>query len=50
MSLLGFGKFKVEVAPEREGRNPPNGERIKIASSKKLTLSSAKSVKDPLNG
>jgi DNA-binding protein HU-beta len=49
VSLPGFGKFKVKATPEREGRNPANGEKIKIAASKKLTFSSAKSVKDLLN-
>ena len=50
VSLPGFGKFKVKETLEREGRNPANGERIKIAASKKLTFSPAKAVKDPLNG
>jgi DNA-binding protein HU-beta len=50
VSLPGFGKFKVKATPEREGRNPANGEKIKIAASRKLTFSSAKSVKDLLNG
>ena len=50
VSLSGFGKFKVKVTPEREGPNPANGEKIKIAASKKLTFSSAKSIKDLLNG
>ena len=50
VSLSGFGKFKVKATPEREGRNPASGEKIKIAASKKLTFSSAKSVKDILNG
>ena len=50
VSLPGFGKFKVKETAEREGRNPANGEKIKIAASKKLTFSSAKSVKDILNG
>ena len=50
VSLPGFGKFKVKATPEREGRNPANGEKIKIAASRKLTFSSAKSVKDILNG
>jgi DNA-binding protein HU-beta len=49
VSLPGFGKFKIKATPEREGRNPANGEKIKIAASKKLTFSSAKSVKDLLN-
>jgi len=50
VSLPGFGKFKVRATPEREGRNPATGEKIKIAASRKLTFSSAKSVKDLLNG
>jgi DNA-binding protein HU-beta len=50
VSLPGFGKFKVKATPEREGRNPASGEKIKIVASKKLTFSSAKSVKDLLNG
>jgi DNA-binding protein HU-beta len=50
VSLPGFGKFKVKATPEREGRNPASGEKIKIAASRKLTFSSAKSVKDLLNG
>ncbi len=49
VSLPGFGKFKVKTTPEREGRNPGSGEKIKIAASKKLTFASAKSVKDLLN-
>jgi DNA-binding protein HU-beta len=49
VSLPGFGKFKVRATPEREGRNPASGEKIKIAASRKLTFSSAKSVKDLLN-
>ena len=50
VSLPGVGKFKVKATPEREGRNPASGEKIKIGASKKLTFSSAKSVKDLLNG
>jgi DNA-binding protein HU-beta len=48
VSLAGFGKFKVKASPEREG-NPANGEKIKIAASKKLSFSPAKAVKDVLN-
>jgi DNA-binding protein HU-beta len=50
VALPGFGKFKVKDTPEREGRNPANGEKIKIAASRKLTFSAAKAVKDTLNG
>jgi DNA-binding protein HU-beta len=49
VSLAGFGKFKVKASPEREGRNPASGEKIKIAASKKLSFSPAKAVKDILN-
>ena len=31
VSLPGFGKFKVKATPEREGRNPANGEKINLA-------------------
>jgi DNA-binding protein HU-beta len=50
ISLPRFGKFKVKQTPEREGRNPGNGEKIKIAASKKLTFTPAKALKDALNG
>ena len=30
VSLPGFGKFKVKVTPEREGRNPASGERSRL--------------------
>ena len=50
ISLPGFGKFKVKETPEREGRNPASGEKIKIATSRKLTYSPAKAVKELLNG
>jgi len=34
ISLPGFGKSKVKETPEREGRNPTSGEKIKIAASR----------------
>jgi nucleoid DNA-binding protein len=46
LTTYGFGKFKVKASPEREGRNPADGEKIKIAASKKLSFSPAKTVKD----
>jgi DNA-binding protein HU-beta len=49
VSLAGFGKFKVQERPAREGRNPKTGETIKIAASKKLMFQPAKGVKDALN-
>lgn len=50
ISLNGFGKFKVQNKPEREGRNPSTGEKIKIAASKKLIFQPAKALKDVVNG
>jgi len=50
ISLPGFGKFKVKETPEREGRNPTSGEKIKIPASRKLSYSPAKAVKELLNG
>lgn len=48
-SIPGFGKFKVKVSAEREGRNPSTGATVKIAASKKLTFAAAKALKDALN-
>ncbi len=39
ISLPGFAKFKVKQTPEREGRNPTSGEKIKIAASRKWAIS-----------
>jgi DNA-binding protein HU-beta len=49
VSLNGFGKFKVQSKPEREGRNPSTGEVITIAASKKLVFQPAKALKDVMN-
>ena len=49
ISLPGFGKFKVQDRPAREGRNPANGATMQIAASKKLAFVPAKAVKDALN-
>ena len=38
------------ATPEREGRNPASGEKIKIAASRKLTYLAAKAMKEMLNG
>lgn len=49
-NVPGFGKFKVKIAPAREGRNPASGATIKIAASKKLAFAPAKALKDAMNG
>ena len=50
VSIPGFGKFKVQARPAREGRNPRTGETMKIAASKKLGVQPAKALRDALNG
>ena len=39
VNITGFGKFKVAHRPERQGRNPSNGQAltIKPAPTEKLT-------------
>lgn len=48
VSISGFGKFTVTDRPERQGRNPANGEAITIAASKKVAFTAAKGLKDKL--
>lgn len=50
ISLNGFGKFKVQNKPARDGRNPSTGATIKIAASKKIVFQPAKALKDSVNG
>jgi DNA-binding protein HU-beta len=50
ISLNGFGKFKVQAKPERQGRNPATGEVLVIAASKKVVFQPAKALKDAVNG
>ena len=50
VSINGFGKFKVKDVPERQGRNPSNGEAITISAQRKLTFAPAKQVRDRMNG
>jgi DNA-binding protein HU-beta len=48
--VSGLGTFDVAARPAREGRNPQNGESIKIAASKAVRFRAGKAVKDALNG
>lgn len=50
INLNGFGKFKVQDKPAREGRNPSTGAKIKIAASKKVIFQPARALKDAVNG
>src|SRR3546814_14837002 len=49
VSLPGFGKFKVQNKPAREGRHPAPGPTMKIAASRKLGFSPATAGKDALH-
>src|SRR3546814_9037111 len=49
VSLPGFGKFKVQNKPAREGRNPATDATMKIAASRKRRFAPAKAVKDALD-
>jgi DNA-binding protein HU-beta len=49
VSLAGFGKFKVKAPPEREGRNPVNGEKIQDRRVDEAFLFARKAAKDSLN-
>ncbi|MDR6290670.1 MULTISPECIES: HU family DNA-binding protein [Inquilinus] len=49
VSISGFGRFKVAIRPEREGRNPTTGQPITIAASKKVVFSPSKPVRELLN-
>ena len=49
VSLFGFGKFKVAERGARKGRNPQTGEAVKIAASKNLKFTPARSLKTSLN-
>lgn len=48
--MPGFGKFKVQARPAREGRNPSTGDTIQIAASKKVAFQPAKALKNAVNG
>ena len=50
VTLPGFGTFKVQDRPERQGRNPATGAAITIAAARKLSFVPAKALKDALNG
>jgi DNA-binding protein HU-beta len=49
VSLFGFGRFKVAERAARKGRNPRTGEAVKIAASKNLKFTPARSLKAGLN-
>jgi DNA-binding protein HU-beta len=47
--LVGFGTFEVSERPARTGRNPANGETIKIKASKQPKFKAGSALKDAVN-
>lgn len=50
VNLPGFGKFKVQDRPARQGRNPATGNTIQIAATKRVVFQPAKALKDAVSG
>lgn len=49
VGIMGFGKFYTIDKPEREGTNPQNGEKIKIAASRSVKFKYSPLLKEALN-
>ena len=49
VQLVGFGTFTTVDKPEREGRNPANGETIKIAASTSVKFKAGAGLKEKVN-
>ncbi len=47
--VIGFGTFAVSKRAAREGRNPRNGETVKIAARKAVTFKAGSQLKDAVN-
>jgi DNA-binding protein HU-beta len=49
VQLVGFGTFEVSERAERDGRNPQNGQPMKIPASKAPKFKAGKGLKDYVN-
>lgn len=49
VSLVGFGTFSVKKRAARTGRNPQNGETIKIPAAKVPSFKAGKKLKETVN-
>ena len=47
--LVGFGTFQVSKRAAGEGRNPQNGEKIKIPAANVPRFKASKALKDAIN-
>lgn len=48
VNITGFGKFKVNERPAREGRNPQTGEKMQIKASRVPAFSAGNALKKAL--
>ena len=48
INITGFGKFKVNERPAREGRNPQTGEKMQIKASRVPSFSAGNALKKAL--
>ncbi len=49
VNITGFGKFKVAHRPERQGRNPSNGQALTIKASNQVSFSVGAGLKQAVN-
>ena len=49
VQLVGFGTFEISERKARDGRNPQNGEPMKIAASKAPKFKAGKALKETVN-
>ncbi len=49
VQLIGFGTFETRDRAAREGRNPRNGQTVKIPSCKLPVFKAGKALKDAVN-
>ena len=49
ISLIGFGKFSIEKAAAKKGRNPRTGVEIQIPAYNKPKFKAGKNLKDACN-
>ncbi len=50
VTLVGFGTFSVATRGPRTGRNPRDGQKIKIAAKKVAKFKPGKKLADDVNG
>lgn len=49
VQLIGFGTFETSERAARTGRNPANGEEIKIAASTQVKFKAGTALKEKVN-